>query len=114
MTVNVEYTRTFEQSADMAISHFAEYVSEKQAIEKIENIIDHFEEKVLRNPKIYSRCATLSNIGITSVREAKIDGMRLLYELSHGDGDTVITAHILLSQKQQLEEQLINYCLIYR
>lgn len=114
MAVAIEYTVAFEQTADLAIGHFAEYTSERQAIEKIESVLDRFEETVSVDPYIYARSPSLLALGIIDVREANIDGMRLLYDVDERDDTIVVTGLILLSQKQNVEAQLVNYCLIYK
>ena len=114
MAVTVEYTFTFEQTTELAIGHFAEYKSEQQTLDKIDSVLERFEEKVRIDPYIYSRSQSLLEIGITEVREANIDGMRLLYEVEERGDDRVVTGLVLLSLKQHVETQLVNYCLIYK
>ncbi|RXJ71224.1 plasmid stabilization protein [Veronia nyctiphanis] len=112
MPTVIEYTQTFEQTTALAIEHYAEYSSENHAIEKIEAILDTFEEKVSSDPFLYARSQSLLELGITEIREANIADMRLLYEVSVDGNTTTITALVLLSQKQSVEGQLVNFCLI--
>ena len=111
----IEYTETFSNSTDLAIAHFSRRDSEEYVITKIENTIGIFENCVSSNPYIYPVSPSIFEIsGITSVREANINGYRFLYEVSDHAKETVITAFLLLGQRLSVKEQLINHCLMYK
>jgi hypothetical protein len=113
--VVIDYTDTFNNSTDLTIAHLLRWSDEISVLEKIESIIDIFENAVSSNPLIYPVSQSIFDIaGISSVREANINGYRLLYEVNERNKETVVTTFILLGQRQSVKEQLINHCLMYR
>ena len=111
----IEYTETFNNSTDLTIAHFSRRNNEISVIEKIEDTTEIFEDAVRSNPLIYPVSQSIFDIaGISSVREANINGYRLLYEVNVLDNETVVTTLLLLGQRQSVKEQLIKHCLMYR
>ncbi|WP_137297660.1 type II toxin-antitoxin system RelE/ParE family toxin [Psychromonas sp. SP041] len=111
----IEYTETFSNSTDLAITHFSLWNDEIRVLDKIEDTINIFEDSVSANPLIYSVSASLFDIaGLTSIREANINGYRLLYELNERDNRIIITALLLLGERQSIKEQLVKHCLMYK
>ena len=47
-------------------------------------------------------------------REYNYDGFRLLYRVIESDQHLVIQADAVLSQKQDIQLALVNYCLIHK
>lgn len=112
--VRFEYTDTFENSVNNAIAHKSQFTSELEVIERIENLVGHFEGTVEANPEIYPLCQDLVELGVTSVRHAVKDGFRIIYEVNNIDGEFVILVSLFLDQRQSIQKQLIDYCLIYK
>lgn len=111
----IEYTDTFNNSTDLTIAHFSRWSSELSVLEKIEDTMGTFEDAVSNNPLIYPVSQNIFDIaGISSVREANINGYRILYEVNEQGRETVITTFLLLGQRQSVKEQLMNHCLMYR
>ncbi len=111
----IEYTDTFDHSTDLAIIHFSRWSDELSVLDKIEDTVDIFENTVSSNPLIYPISQSLFDIvGISNVREANINGYRLLYEVGKRDKETLVTAFLLLGQKQSVKEQLTKHCLMFR
>ena len=111
----IKYTQTFENSTELAIAHFTRWNSEIDVIDKIEDTINTFENAVSSNPLIYPVSQSIFDIaGISSVREANINGYRLLYEVDEQPDELVVTAFIFLGQRQSVREQLTRHCLMYR
>ncbi len=112
--VQINTTKTFENTVDTAISHLAQREDEYTVIEKIENLVEHFEEKVTDNPYLYSKCSELVEYGISEIRAFNLNGFRILYE-AYEDGDKiVVVVLLLLSQKQSIQNQLIEHCILYK
>lgn len=112
--VEINVTDTFENTVDTAISHLAQREDEFTVIEKIENLVGHFEEKVTDNPYLYSKCSELVEFGTSEIRAFNFNGFRILYE-AYEDGDkTVVVMLLLLSQKQSIQNQLIEHCILYK
>lgn len=113
--VLINLTETFEQTVERAITHLAPWSSESIIIDKIDNIIDVFQEQVTSNPFIYPRCAELAEYGSVNIREFKRNDFRLLYEITQETEDLiVIDVLLLLGQKQSIQNQLIEHCLFYK
>jgi hypothetical protein len=113
--VVIEYTETFNNSTDLAITHFSRWNDEISVLEKIEDTTETFEDAVSSNPLIYPVSQSIFDIaGISNVREANINGYRLLYEVNVRDNETVVTTLLLLGQRQSVKEQLLKHCLMHR
>lgn len=114
MAAKLEYTETFLQTVDSAISHFAQYYGELATIERIEQVITAFESAVTQNPTYYAVCGELVELGTTQVRQAIKGDFRILYEVLVSHHETVILVLLLLSQRQSIQHQLINHCLFLK
>lgn len=112
--VTLEYTKTFEDTVDSAISHYAQWSDEIAIIERIEAVIDAFETSVMANPLSNALCQELVELGVTQVRQAIKEDFRILYEVSNAGSVTTVTVLVFLSQRQSIQNQLINHCLIYK
>ena len=111
----IEYTETFINSTDLTIAHLMRWSDEISVLEKIEDTVSTFENSVCSNPLIYPVSQSLFDIvGVSSVREANINGCRILYEVGERDKETIVTSFLFLGQKQSVKEQLTNHCLMYR
>jgi hypothetical protein len=111
----IEYTETFNDSTDLTITHLSRWSDEISVLDKIENTIDIFENSVSNNPLIYPVSPSLFDVtGISNVREANINGYRILYEVGEREKEAIVTALLLLGQKQSIKEQLTKHCLMYR
>ncbi|MBS7691744.1 hypothetical protein I0D68_02260 [Pseudomonas lalucatii] len=49
-------------------------------------------------------------LGITHYRELNLDEYRILYQYDEAAG--LVMVALILRQRQSIEEQLINYCLL--
>lgn len=112
--VKIEYTETFSNITDNLISYLAPYSSEEAVIEKVEGFINSFESKVFTSPYSCRISPTLQTLGITYFREHCSDGLRLIYRTIESETEIVIQGDVLLSQKQDIQQALIDYCLLYK
>ncbi|MGR6831060.1 type II toxin-antitoxin system RelE/ParE family toxin [Aliivibrio wodanis] len=113
--VQINVTDTFEQTVESSITHLTPWSSEELVINKVEKLIDDFQEQVTSNPFIYPRCAELAEYGSSNIREFKRNDFRLLYEITQETEDlVVIDMLLLLRQKQSIQNQLIEHCLFYK
>lgn len=113
-TLNIEYTETFDNTVDNLINHLASYSNEYLVIEKIENLIEDFEKRITTAPLSCPISPYLLELGTTSFREYNHNGFRLLYRVIEDEDSLKIQGDVLLSQKQSIEQVLIEYCLIYK
>lgn len=110
----IEYTETFYKSTDLVIAHLSKWNDEISILDKIENTVNTFEDAVINNPFIYPVSKSLFDIaGLSSIREANINGYRILHEVNERDNETVVTVLVLLGERQSVKEQLIKHCLMF-
>lgn len=112
--VRIEYTETFFSVTDNLINYLAPHSSEAAVIGKIEDFIEFFESKVSESPYSCQISPTLQTLGITYFREFYGDGLRLIYRTLETETEVIIQGDLLLSQKQDIQQALIDYCLIYK
>lgn len=111
--VKLEITETFDSTVDSAISHRLEF-NDDSIIERIESVTERFEASVVQNPLIYPLCQELVEIGVIHIRHAIMDGFRILYEVNEVGGETVILVLLFLSQRQSIQNQLVEHCLMHK
>ncbi|MCT8858020.1 type II toxin-antitoxin system RelE/ParE family toxin [Shewanella xiamenensis] len=112
--VKLEYTKTFEDTVDSAISHYFQWHDEITIIERVEAVIEAFEASVTQNPLSHALCQELVELGITQVRHAIKEDFRILYEVSYINDESLVTVLLFLNQRQSIQNQLINHCLVYK
>ncbi len=89
--VKLEYTKTFEDTVDSAISHYSQWHDEITIIERVEAVIEVFEASVTQNPLSHALCQELVELGITQVRHAIKEDFRILYEVSYINDESLVT-----------------------
>lgn len=112
--VKLEYTTTFEDTVDSAISHYSQWHDEITIIERVEAVIEAFEASVTQNPLSHALCQELVELGITQVRHAIKEDFRILYEVSYINDESLVTVLLFLNQRPSIQNQLINHCLVYK
>lgn len=112
--IKIEYTETFYNITDNLINHIASFSNEVAAIELVEYLTGKFEERVKNAPLSCPISKALLEIGVTSFREYNHDGYRLIYRVFEDEKTITIQGDALLAHKQDIEKNLIEYCLIYK
>ncbi|MGI2214573.1 type II toxin-antitoxin system RelE/ParE family toxin [Shewanella oncorhynchi] len=112
--VKLEYTKTFEDTVDSAISHYSQWHDEITIIERVKAVIEAFEASVTQNPLSHALCQKLVELGITQVRHAIKEDFRILYEVSYINDESLVTVLLFLNQRPSIQNQLINHCLVYK
>ena len=110
---SVVYTKTFEDLTNNLNDHLS-YYSERDATDKVLTIIERFETKVQAMPLSYPESQILIEYGLYDFREYIKDGVRIFYRVNDRSDSCIVEAHIILSQKQDVQSTLIDYCLRYR
>lgn len=110
--VQIKYTEVFESTVDSAIQFIQSYSDYDKAFNRIGRVIDSFESKVREHPKSCPVCFELAELGITNYREFNSDGFRILYTIEMDGDSSIIFGELLLNQRQSIQQQLINYCLL--
>lgn len=114
MASSVEYTQTFMNIVSDQVDHLAANINNHidSVVGRIEALIDHFESNALSNPLMYAVCPELQMLGIYDIRQYSFDGFKLLYQYDEAR-DTVIGL-ALISDRQDLQRTLVDYCIMHR
>lgn len=112
--VRIEYTETFYNLLNDLIDHLSPYSSEEQVIIRIEDFIDRFENLVSFNSAASPVSQPLLELGVVTFREFTADNFRLLYRIKEEENSLRIIGDVIISQKQNIQQLLINYCLLYK
>jgi hypothetical protein len=108
---DIRYATTAEQSLYSQISHLEPHLGYAGAEKKLSSLIIEAEALLVKNPLAYPISRQASLLGITHYRELNHLGYRLLYECYEDEQLVVIS--LILGERQSVEEQLINYCLMF-
>lgn len=107
----IQYASTAEQSLYSQITHLQPYVGNAGAQQKLSRLIVEVEALLSVNPLAYPISPQASLFGITQYRELNHEGYRIFYEFF--DSEQLVVVGLILAQKQSVEDQLINYCLMF-
>ncbi|CAH7397078.1 conserved hypothetical protein [Vibrio chagasii] len=112
----IEYTDTFDQLLDALINYLSDYSSEGAVIERIEALLDRFEALVSDNPHAANIAPSLIDLGVKSFREFHLDSFRIIYRTlpSAHPKETRVIVDVIALQKQNLEQLLIQHCILYK
>lgn len=103
MTAVIQYTRTVKVCIEDIANHLHRIEAEPKEV--ISGIIEHFENRVSDFPLGCQVCPELLKIGCAKYRECNTpDGYRVLYSVEND----VITAHAILSHKQDIQNLLFK------
>ncbi|WP_133462133.1 type II toxin-antitoxin system RelE/ParE family toxin [Scandinavium goeteborgense] len=103
MPVVIQYTKTVKICIDDIACHLRRIEVEPKEV--ISGIIEHFENRVSDFPLSGQICPELLRIGCAKYRECNTpDGYRVLYSVE----DEVITAHAILSHRQDIQNLLFK------
>lgn len=104
---------TFNNTTFDLIDYYSQWTDDNKVIERIEKLIHKFELSVLDNPMIYPICQDIrEHFGIIDYREFKYDGLKIIYR--YDDINCIVYTMLLLSDKQDMQKKLIDYCLVYK
>nr|WP_199452925.1 type II toxin-antitoxin system RelE/ParE family toxin [Vibrio owensii] len=111
MEAKVLYTQTFENTAIQSINYLSNWSARNDVIDRLIAVQQRFEHNVLNNPSTYPPCYELTTIGVYDIRQFSFDGFKLLYRI--GDKNTIY-ALVILSDKQNLQNALIDHCIMFK
>jgi plasmid stabilization system protein ParE len=109
-TIKIAYATTAEESLISQIHHLAPYLGVEQAQAKLVSLIGTLEKCLKAHPLAAPVCQQAALLGISHYRELNVDEYRILY--SYDEVAQLLVAALILRQRQSIEEQLINYCLM--
>ncbi|MBS7661355.1 type II toxin-antitoxin system RelE/ParE family toxin [Pseudomonas lalucatii] len=109
-TIKVAYATTAEESLVSQIHHLTPYHGVQRAQTKLVELIKTLEQRLKTHPLAAPVCQQAALLGITHYRELNLDEYRILYQYDEAAG--LVMVALILRQRQSIEEQLINYCLL--
>ncbi len=112
--VRIQYTETFNNLLNDLIDHLSPYSSEEQVIIRIESFIERFESLVSFTSTAAPISQSLIELGVRTFREFIADDFRLLYRIKEEGNSVSIIGDVIISQKQDIQQLLINYCLLHK
>ncbi|EMC2462425.1 type II toxin-antitoxin system RelE/ParE family toxin [Vibrio alginolyticus] len=105
----VIYTETFGNTTDERIDYLSQWAETPLVVERIKTLIDTFEKNVMDNPVMYPACYELTQLGVYHFRQFSFDGFKLIYQ--YDDATDTVYAMVLISDKQDLQKTLVDYCI---
>lgn len=111
--ITIVYTDVFDFLLNNLITYLADFSSEVQVIDRIERAINRFEDIVTVDPSAISVSPSLLELGVVDFREFHADNFRIVYRI-HPLKEKTIVVDVIAQQKQNLEELLIQFCLLYQ
>lgn len=113
--IDVVYSNSFEKQADDLIGYLSLYKSEIDSISKLETVISNFEIKVQNAPYSCQVSPILRDyLGISDFREYLNNGIRIVYRVLEDNDQITISADACVSQRQDIEKVIVNFCLTHR
>lgn len=109
-TIRIAYATTAEESLISQVHHLAPYHGAEQAQVKLVELIKTVERRLKTHPSAAPVCQQAALLGVTQYRELNLDEYRILYHYDEPTEQVVVA--LILRQRQSIEEQLINYCLL--
>lgn len=106
-----EVTETFEKTVDTLISYFCMYYSEDDAISKVDDEIQAFEQSKKAFPNSSAISQELQSLGISDVRCSYRNGIKIFHTVEESEEHTKIILLFMLTDRQSTTKQLINHCI---
>ncbi|EJG0703743.1 TPA: type II toxin-antitoxin system RelE/ParE family toxin [Vibrio parahaemolyticus] len=103
------YTDTFGNTADERIDYLSQWTPTPQVVEKVETLIETFEQNVIYNPVMYPACYELTSLGVYHFCQFSFDGFKIIYQ--YDEEANKIYALVLISDRQDLQKTLVDYCI---
>lgn len=109
-TIEIAYASTAEESLITQIHHLTPHHGVEEAQARLIELVRSAEKRLKTHPMAAPLCEQAALLGIRHYRELHIGEYRILYRYLEPDLRVVVA--LFLRQRQSIEEQLINYCLL--
>lgn len=109
-TIKVRYATTAEESLISQLHHLMSYHGVELAQSKLVELIQSAEKRLKTHPLSAPTCQQAALLGINHYQELHLEEYRILYQ--YIESEELIVVALVLRQRQSIEEQLINYCLM--
>lgn len=114
MTMQKKYRVEFATAAEHGVISLEHYLTQQCGASKAAQLVDQLVMQIVTTlgtqAHIYSVCQQAASLGVTNFNEYLPMGHRVLYEIFPNE-DLVVVA-LVLGQRQSVEKQLIDYCLL--
>ena len=109
-TIEVAYASTAEESLISQIHHLTPYHGPDEAQSTLFKLVRDAERRLKAHPLAAPVCEEAALLGVSHYRELHIREYRILYRFH--ELEALVVVALFLRQRQSVEEQLINYCLM--
>ncbi|MNF82321.1 Plasmid stabilization system protein [compost metagenome] len=110
MTIEVAYASTAEESLVSQIHHLTPYHGADEAHARLIELVRSAEKRLKDHPLAAPVCEEAALLGVSHYRELHIGEYRILYRFH--EPESLVVVALFLRQRQSIEEQLVNYCLM--
>ncbi|MDF2398495.1 MULTISPECIES: type II toxin-antitoxin system RelE/ParE family toxin [Pseudomonas] len=109
-TYRVEFATAAEHGV-VALEHYLiQQCGPQQAGQFVDQLIRQIASTLSEQAYTFAVCQQAASLGVTHFREFLCMGQRVLYEV-YPDEQRVVVA-LIIGQRQSVEKQLIDYCLM--
>ncbi|MCY1279932.1 Plasmid stabilization system protein [compost metagenome] len=109
-TIEIAYASTAEESLISQIHHLTPYHGADEAQSALIELVRDAEKRLKAHPLADPICEEAALLGVSHYRELHIREYRILYRFH--EPEALVVVALYLRQRQSIEEQLINYCLM--
>ena len=114
MTMPKAYNVQFATAAEHGVMLLEHYLTGQCGAQKAAQWVDELVRQIVSTlatqAHTYSLCQQAVSLGVTHFHEYLPMGQRVLYEIYPSEGLVVVA--LVLGQRQSVEQQLIDYCLL--
>ena len=109
-TIEIAYASTAEESLVSQIHHLTPHLGADEAQARLIALVRNTESRLKAHPLAAPVCEEAALLGVSHYRELHIGEYRILYRFH--EPESLVVVALFLRQRQSIEEQLINYCLM--
>lgn len=109
-TIKISYATTAEESLISQLHHLTPHHGVELAQARLVELIQSAEKRLRNHPLSAPVCQQAALLGISHYRELHLEDYRILYQ--YDEAKALVVVALILRQRQSIEEQLVNYCLM--
>ncbi|CAD5107699.1 type II toxin-antitoxin system RelE/ParE family toxin [Zestomonas carbonaria] len=109
-TIKIAYATTAEESLVSQLHHLVPYHGVELAQARLAALIHTLEERLKAHPLAAPVCEQAALLGVLHYRELNLEEFRILYQ--YDEAASLVMVALVLRQRQSIEKQLIDYCLM--
>lgn len=108
--IDIRYATTAEESLISQLHHLTPHHGVELAQARLVELIRNTEKRLKEHPLSAPVCQQAALLGVSHYRELHLADYRILYQ--YDEAEALVMVALVLRQRQSIEEQLINYCLM--